>query len=169
MEKKIAIFTEEMYDEREFWYPYYRMQEAGFKVVVVGTGRQLTFLSKHGIPITPDITADSLKTDDYEALIIPGGFAPDKMRINQAMLQFVRDMMAEGKLVATICHGGWVLVSADVLKGRKVTACDQIKHDLQNAGAEFLSQEVVVDGNLISSRTPPDLPAFCKALVSYLA
>lgn len=166
--KKIAFFVEDNYDDREFWYPYYRMQEAGFNVVVIGTGRQLTFTGKSGIPVTPDITSETAKTSDFAALIIPGGFAPDKMRINKPMLEFVREMVTDGKVVASICHAGWVLVSANVLKGRKVTGCLMIKDDLMNAGGEFLDQEVVVDRNLISSRTPQDLPFFCKAILNSL-
>ncbi|WP_027717927.1 type 1 glutamine amidotransferase domain-containing protein [Desulfovirgula thermocuniculi] len=165
---KVAIFVEELYNEHEFWYPYYRMQEAGYEVVVVGTGRQEVFHSKLGMPVKPDVTADQVKTAELAAVIIPGGFAPDKMRINQDMLRIVREALAAGKVVAAICHAGWVLVSAGVLKGRKATACPMIKDDLLNAGAAYLDQEVVVDDNLITSRLPADLPAFCREILKKL-
>ncbi|MEW6424882.1 MAG: type 1 glutamine amidotransferase domain-containing protein [Bacillota bacterium] len=165
---KIALFVEEMYNEHEFWYPYYRMIEAGYEVVVVGTGRQEIFTSKLGMPARPDVTADKVKTEELAAVIIPGGFAPDKMRINQDMLRIVREALAGGKVVAAICHAGWVLVSAGILKGRKATGCIMIKDDLVNAGAEYLDQEVVVDGNLITSRLPGDLPAFCREILKKL-
>lgn len=165
---KVAIFVEELYNEHEFWYPYYRMQEAGYEAVVVGTGRQEVFYSKFGMPVKPDVTADRVQTDDLVAVIIPGGFAPDKMRINQDMLRIVREALATGKVVGAICHAGWVLVSAGVLKGRRATACPMIKDDLVNAGATYLDQEVVVDGNLITSRLPADLPAFCREILKKL-
>mgnify|MGYP000465853744 CR=1 FL=1 len=165
---KVAIFVEELYNEHEFWYPYYRMIEAGYEVVVVGTGRQEVFASKLGMPVKPDVTADKVRTEELAAVIIPGGFAPDKMRINPDMLRIVKEALAAGKVVAAICHAGWVLVSAGVLKGRKATGCIMIKDDLVNAGAEYLDQEVVVDGNLITSRLPADLPAFCREILKKL-
>lgn len=165
---KIALFVEEVYNEFEFWYPYYRMIEAGFNVVVVGTGSQKTYKGKFGIPAGADVTPDGVKTEEFDAVIIPGGYAPDKMRISQGMLRIVREMFSSGKVVASICHGGWVLVSAGVLKGKKATGCVMIKDDLTNAGAEYLDQEVVVDGNLISSRVPDDLPAFCREILKKL-
>ncbi len=165
---KIALFVEELYNELEFWYPYYRMIEAGFEVIVVGTGRQEIFASKIGMTAKPDITADKVKTGELTAVIIPGGFAPDKMRINTDMLRIVKEMHNGGKVVAAICHAGWVLVSAGILKGKKATGCIMIKDDLVNAGAEYLDQEVVVDGNLITSRVPDDLPAFCREVLRKL-
>jgi len=165
---KIALFVEDMYNDLEFWVPYYRMIEAGFNVIIVGTGRQASFNSKYGMPVKPDTDADKVNTGELVAVIIPGGFAPDRMRINSGMLRIVREMLDGGKVVASICHAGWVLVSAGVLKGKKATGCIMIKDDLVNAGAEYLDQEVVVDGNLITSRIPDDLPAFCREILNKL-
>lgn len=166
--RKIALFVEEMYNEFEFWYPYFRMKEAGFEVVVIGTGNAKTYKGKFGVPADVDVSADTINSNDFEAVIIPGGFAPDKMRINQPMLRIVRELYDSGKLVAAICHAGWVLVSAGLLKGKRATGCVMIKDDLINAGAEYLDQEVVVDGNLITSRIPDDLPAFCREILKKL-
>lgn len=166
--RKIALFVEELYNEFEFWYPYFRMKEAGFEVVVIGTGSAKTFKGKFGVPADADVSADTINSNDFEAVIIPGGFAPDKMRINQHMLRIVRELYDSGKLVAAICHAGWVLVSAGLLKGKRATGCVMIKDDLINAGAEYLDQEVVVDGNLITSRIPDDLPAFCREILKKL-
>lgn len=165
---KIALFVEEVYNEFEFWYPYYRMLEAGFEVVVVGSGSPATYKGKFGIPAGSDVAPESVNTGEFVAVIIPGGYAPDKMRISPGMLRIVREMFNSGKVVASICHGGWVLISAAVLKGKKATGCVMIKDDLVNAGAEYLDQEVVVDGNLISSRIPDDLPAFCREILKKL-
>lgn len=166
---KIALFVEDIYNDLEFWVPYYRFIEAGYEVVVVGTGRQPVFSSKFGVPVKADVAADQVNPAEFAAVIIPGGYAPDKMRINPGMLKIVRDMHESGKVVASICHAGWVLASAGILKGRKATACVMIKDDLVNAGAEYLDQEVVVDGNLVTSRVPDDLPAFCREILKQLA
>lgn len=165
--RKIAIFVEDNYNEIEFWYPYYRMIEAGFEVIVVGSGRTETFKSKLGT-LTKGIDPEMVNTADLDAVIIPGGYAPDKMRVSQQMLRIVREMFNDGKVVSAICHASWVLASAGVLKGKKVTACESIKDDLVNAGAEFLNQEVVVDGNLITSRVPDDVPAFLREILKKL-
>lgn len=166
--RKIALFVEEFYNEFEFWYPYYRMIEAGFEVVVVGPGTQKIFKGKFGIPASAGVSAEEIKTGEFDAVIIPGGYAPDKMRISLQMLRIVREMYDSGKVVAAICHAGWVLISAGVLKGKKATGCVMIKDDIINAGAEYLDQEVVVDGNLITSRVPDDLPAFCREILKKL-
>lgn len=165
--RKVAIFVEDNYNEIEFWYPYYRMIEAGFDVIVVGSGRTEIFKSKLGT-LTKGINPETVKTADFDAVIIPGGYAPDKMRVSQHMLRIVREMFNDGKVVAAICHASWVLSSAGILKGKKVTACESIKDDLVNAGAEFLNQEVVVDGNLITSRVPDDVPAFLREILKKL-
>jgi protease I len=163
--RKIALFVEEIYNDLEFWIPYYRMIEAGFDVFIVGTGSQKTYNGKYGIPANAAVNADAIKTEEFDAVIIPGGYAPDKMRINPDMLRIVREMYTNGKVVAAICHAGWVLISAGVVKGKKATGCIMIKDDLVNAGAAYLDQEVVVDGNLITSRIPDDLPAFCREIL----
>ena len=166
--KRIAIPTEEMYNEFELWYPYYRLKEAGAEVVVVGSGRTKTFLSKVGLPVTVDANADQVSADEFDGMVIPGGYAPDHMRRYPAMVKLVRDIYGQGKVVAAICHAGWMLTSADVVRGKTVTSFFAIKDDLIHAGAGWVDQEVVVDGNLITSRTPDDLPAFMRAVIAAL-
>jgi protease I len=165
--KRVAILIEDMYQEHEFWYPFYRMKEAGAKVTVVGTGAK-EYHSKVGLPAPGGAAAESVSAADFDAVIVPGGFAPDRMRRNAAMLKLVRDCFTQGKIVAAICHAGWVLVSAGILKGKNATCVSAIKDDVVNAGAKYLDQEVVRDGNLITSRTPDDLPAFCRAIIAAL-
>jgi protease I len=163
--KHIAILVEDLYNEFEFWYPYYRMKEAGAEVTVVGTGAK-EYHSKIGLPAPGGVSAESVKAEQFDAVIIPGGYAPDRMRRNAAMLKLVRDCFKQGKIVAAICHAGWMLVSAGILKGKKATCFMSVKDDLVNAGATYLDQEVVRDGNLITSRTPDDLPAFCREIIA---
>ena len=165
--KRIAILIEDMYNEFEFWYPFYRMKEAGAKVTVVGTGAK-EYHSKIGLPAPGGVAAESISASDFDALIVPGGYAPDRMRRNAAMLKLVRDSFTQGKIVAAICHAGWVLVSGGIVKGKKVTCVPSIKDDMINAGAIYLDQEVVKDGNLITSRSPDDLPAFCREIITAL-
>ena len=166
--KKVIILVEEMYNEFEFWYPYYRLKEAGADVAVVGSGSALEYKSKVGLPCKVDISADKVSTADFHGLIIPGGYAPDHMRRHPAMVDLVRDFSESGKVVAAICHAGWMLTSADIVKGRTVTSFFAIKDDLVHAGANWVDQEVVVDGKLITSRKPDDLPAFMKAVIAAL-
>lgn len=165
--KRIAILIENMYQEQEFWYPYFRMKEAGANVTVVGTGAK-EYHSKIGLLALADISVESVKSADFDAIIIPGGYAPDLMRQNAAMVKLVRDCFIQGKVVAAICHAGWMLVSAGILKGKKVTCTVAIKDDVVNAGANYLDQEVVKDGNIITSRHPMDLPAFCREIITTL-
>lgn len=165
--KRVAILIEDVYNDFEFWYPYYRMKEAGAKVTVVGTGAK-EYHSKAGLPAPGGTPAESVKAEDFDAVIVPGGYAPDRMRRNKPMMDLVRNSFAQGKIVAAICHAGWVLVTAQVLKGKKATCFSSIKDDVTNAGAIYLDQEVVRDGNLITSRTPDDLPAFCREIIAAL-
>jgi protease I len=165
--KSIAILIEDMYNEFEFWYPYYRMKEAGANVTVVGTGAK-EYHSKIGLPAPGGTSAGSVNAVDFDAVIVPGGFAPDRMRRSAELLKFVRDVFQQGKVVAAICHAGWVLVSAGVLKGKRATCFFAIKDDVVNAGANYVDQEVVRDGNLITSRMPDDLPAFCREIIAAL-
>ena len=165
--KRIAILIEEMYNELEFWYPYYRMIEAGARVTVIGTGAK-EYLSKVGLAAPGGTSADAVKAADFDAVIVPGGYAPDRMRRNEAMIRLVRDCFEQGKIVAAICHAGWVLVSAQILKGKTATCFSSIKDDVINAGAHYKDQEVVRDGNLITSRKPDDLPAFCREIIAAL-
>lgn len=167
--KTVAILTEDMYNELEFWYPFYRLKEAGAKVLVVGSGRTQNFTSKIGLPVTADVDAQGVSTADLDGVIIPGGYAPDHMRRYPAMVDLVNQLYAEGKVVAAICHAGWMLASADIIRNKTVTSFFAIKDDLIHAGANWVDQEVVVDGNLITSRIPDDLPAFMRAVIAALS
>jgi deglycase len=167
--KRIAILAENMYQEMELWVPYYRFKEEGAEVKVVGAGGAKSYTSKHGYPVNVDVQADQVKAVEFDAVIVPGGYAPDMMRRHDAMVGLVRDAAQQGKVVAAICHAGWMLVSAGILKGRKATSFFSIKDDLKAAGADWQDAEVVVDGNLITSRTPNDLPAFCRTIVASLS
>ena len=167
--KRIAILAENLYQEMELWVPYYRFKEEGAEVKVVGAGGAASYASKHGYPVNVDAQADQVKAVEFDAVVVPGGYAPDMMRRHDAMVALVREAVQQGKVVAAICHAGWMLVSAGVLKGRKATSFFSIKDDLRAAGADWQDAEVVVDGNLITSRKPDDLPAFCRAIVTALA
>ncbi|HET9490990.1 MAG TPA: type 1 glutamine amidotransferase domain-containing protein [Methylomirabilota bacterium] len=167
--KRIAILAENMYQEMELWVPYYRLKEEGAEVKVVGAGGAKTYASKHGYPVTVDVQADQVKAVEFDAVVVPGGYAPDLMRRHAAMVALVREAAQQGKVVAAICHAGWMLVSAGLLEGRKATSFFSIKDDLIAAGANWVDEEVVVDGTLITSRKPDDLPAFCRAIVQALA
>lgn len=168
--KRVAMYVDTIYQEMELWVPLYRLQEAGAEVVIVGAKANQTYTSKLGYPATSQISYDDLKPADWHGVIVPGGYAPDHMRRYPKANQFVADMNAQGKLVAAICHGPWVLCSANgMLKGRKVTSFFAIKDDVVNAGGLWEDAEVVVDKNLVTSRKPDDLPAFCRACVEVLS
>ncbi|MEI7904215.1 MAG: type 1 glutamine amidotransferase domain-containing protein [Candidatus Firestonebacteria bacterium] len=166
--KKIVILVAEQFQDMEVMYPYYRFKEAGAEVLVCGTGSADSYTGKFGYPIKADRTAEKLKIKDLDAVIIPGGWAPDFIRRYEAPVKLVRDMFLSGKVVAAICHAGSVLVSAGILKGKTATAFNAVKDDMICAGATFVDKEVVIDGNLITSRKPDDLPAFCKAIIAAL-
>jgi protease I len=163
--KRAAVLVEQQYQEMEVWYPIYRLREAGCQVTVVGPEAGQTYPSKLGYPVKSDRAARDVSAHDFDLLVIPGGFAPDYLRRSEAVLRLVGDMAEQGKVVAAICHGPWVLCSTQALKGRKVTGFFSIKDDLSNAGAQFVDAEVVRDGNLITSRKPDDLPAFLQAVL----
>jgi protease I len=167
--KKIVILAENNYQDLELWYPLLRMREEGAEVKVVGTGTSKTYTSKYGYPVNVDHSADEISADDIDAVIIPGGYAPDLLRRYSPVLKLVRDADYQGKVVAAICHAGWVLISAGILRGRRATSFFAIKDDMINAGALWEDAEVVVDGNLITSRKPDDLPAFCRAIIEKLS
>ena len=166
--KKILILVEHDFQDMEAMYPYYRLKEAGFEVKVAGTGEKI-YKGKHGYPIETDGKIDDFKADDFDCIVIPGGWAPDYMRRNKAMVAFVKEMDEKGKVVAAICHAASLLVSADILKNKRMTCFMAVKDDAVNAGANFVDQEVVVDKNLITSRKPDDLPAFCKEIIKALS
>jgi protease I len=167
--KRVAILIDTLYQEMEVWYPYFRLQEAHVEVSYIAAEAGKTYTSKLGYPAKSSLSYDQAKTRDYDGVVIPGGYAPDHIRRHPKAIQFVRDMNAAGKLVASICHGPWVLCSADILKGRHATSFFAIKDDVVNAGAIFEDSEVVVDSNLVTSRKPEDLPAFCRASIKVLA
>ena len=166
--KRVAILAENLYQEMELWVPYYRLREEGADVKVVGAGGARSYTSKHGYPVNVDVQAEQVKAVEFDAVIVPGGYAPDLMRRHPAMVALVREAVQQGQVVAALCPAGWMLCSAGVLKGRRATSFHSIKDDMVNAGAEWQDAEVVVDGNLITSRKPDDLPAFCRAIVAAL-
>jgi protease I len=159
------ILVEEMFNEYELIYPYYRLLEAGAEVVRVGPKAKLVYKGKSGLATKSDAGMEQVNAEDFDGLIIPGGYAPDHMRRHQAMIGLVRDMFEQNKVVAAICHAGWLLASAGVARGRRLTSFSAIKDDLINAGADWVDEEVVVDDVLITSRTPDDLPAFMRAVI----
>ncbi len=165
--KHIAILLEQLYEDPEFWYPYYRFLEAGAKVTVVAPEAK-EYKSKHGYPARADLAAADAKAADYDAVIIPGGYSPDHMRRSKELVDFLKQSFEQDRVIAAICHGPWMLASIGAAKGRKLTAFHSIKDDLLNAGAQFVDEEVVRDGKVITSRTPQDLPAFCKEVIAAL-
>jgi len=167
--KRVAVLVEQQYQEMEVWYPIYRLREAGCTVTVIGPEAGTTYASKLGYPAKSDKAARDVSANDFDGIVIPGGFAPDYIRRSEAMLKLVKEINAQGKVVASICHGPWVLCSTPALKGKKATCFFAIKDDVINAGANYVDAECVVDGNLITSRKPDDLPAFMKAVMKGLS
>jgi protease I len=163
--KRAAVLVEQMYQEMEVWYPVYRLREAGCKVTLVGPEAGATYPSKLGYPVKSDKAARDVSAADFDLLVIPGGYSPDYMRRCEPMIRLVSTMAEQGKPVAAICHGPWLLCSTQALKGRKATCFFAIKDDLINAGATYIDAEVIRDGNLITSRKPDDLPAFMQAII----
>ena len=158
----------EHFHDMEAVYPYYRLIEEGAEVHFVGGGEE-SYTGKYGYPVDVDRNVQDVGAGDYDAVVIPGGWAPDMMRRVPAMIEFVAEMNRSGKLIAGICHAGWVLASAGAVEGRTVTSFFAIRDDLANAGARWVDEEVVVDGNLVTSRKPDDLPAFCRAIIAQLS
>ena len=168
-EKRVVVLVEDQYEDMEAWYPILRLREEGATVVVVGPERDHIYLSKHGYPLKSDFAAGEVDIRNFDALVIPGGYAPDLMRRHPEMVQLVARAYDMDKIVAAICHAGWMLTSAEILDGKKVTGFFSIKDDLVHAGAKFVDREVVIDGNLITSRNPNDLPAFMRAIIERLS
>ncbi|MFP4330324.1 MAG: type 1 glutamine amidotransferase domain-containing protein [Alkalispirochaetaceae bacterium] len=155
-------------EDLEFWYPTLRLREAGATVVVAGEAAGRQYIGKYGVPAEAQVGFDDLDPGEYDGILVPGGWAPDKLRRFPSVLELVRKMNDEGKIIGEICHAGWVLISAGILEGRKVTSTPGIKDDMVNAGAVWLDEPVVVDRNIVSSRRPPDLPEYAKALLKAL-
>jgi len=166
--KKVAIMVDDMYQVLEVWYPRYRFREAGLEVNFVAAEAKKEYHSKEGYPCMAEFAAGRVNAADYDCMLVPGGFAPDFMRRNSEVIKFANDMVNAGKVIAAICHGGWLLCSTKIFKGKKATCFMAIKDDIINAGAEYVDGECVVDGNLITSRKPDDLPAFCTAVLKAL-
>ena len=167
--KRILMFVDDIYEDLELWYPKLRLLEAGAAVVVSGPQAQRTYSGKNGYPCVSDATIAEMKAADFDGLVVPGGFMPDKLRRDGVVLQLVRDFAASGKLVAAICHGGWIPISAGVYQGVRVTGSPGIKDDLVNAGAIWDDAAVVVDRHFVSSRKPDDLPDFCRGILQVFA
>ena len=166
--RKIAVLAEDLYEDLELWYPVLRLREEGAQVIVAGTGSK-TYTGKNGYPVTVDTDVDKLSPADLDAVVIPGGYAPDRLRCYRPVLDLVREVFEQGRVVAAICHAAWVPISAGIIKGRRATCFFAIKDDLINAGAHYEDAEVVRDGNLITSRQPSDLGAFCREIIVAVA
>jgi protease I len=167
--KRIAILVEEDFEDSELMEPLRAMKDAGASVLIVGSGSKKSYRGKRdSAEVIADTTADKVEASQFDAIIVPGGYAPDKMRLHQPMIDLVRTAHAEGKIVAAVCHGPQLLISADIVKGRRITSWPSVAVDLKNAGAIWVDEQVVRDGNIITSRKPADLPKFTKAIIEAL-
>ena len=167
--QRILMFVGDIYEDLELWYPRLRLLEAGAEVVVAGAVAGQTYAGKNGYQCVADAAIAPQRAADFQGLVVPGGFMPDKLRRDHQVLQLVRDFAATGKLVAAICHGGWIPISAGVYRGVRVTGSPGIKDDLINAGAHWEDAPVVVDRHFVSSRKPDDLPDFCRGILQVIA
>lgn len=164
--KRILAFVDDIYEDLELWYPKLRLEEEGWRVTVAAPQAGCHYKGKHGYPCRSDAAISGVQSAEFDALLVPGGFMPDKLRRDPLVLQLVREFDDAGKPIAFICHAGWILISAKILRGRRATSTVGIRDDMQNAGAIWSDEPLVVDGNLVSSRTPADLPVFAKAFVA---
>jgi protease I len=167
--RRVLILTGDIYEDLELWYPKLRLQEAGATVVVAGPEAGVRYMGKNGYPCVADVAISEMCEADFDALVVPGGFMPDKLRRDKKVLELVRQFDAAGKPIAAICHGGWIPISAGVYRGVTVTGSPGICDDLVNAGANYLDRAVVVDRNHVTSRKPDDLPDFCRALIELMS
>jgi protease I len=167
-DQRVLVLAADMFEDMELMYPIYRLQEEGVEVTVAGLDRSPVMGKKGHGPVDVDATVDEVEEKDFDALVIPGGFAPDKLRRSEKVLKLVREFDTSGKPVAFICHAGWVPISAGILKGRRATSVGAIRDDMVNAGTDWVDEETVVDGNLISARTPADLGPWMRALIAAL-
>ena len=165
---RIAILVEKIYEDLELQYPRLRLKEAGHAVEIIGPKAGETYVGKHGYPQKSEKAASDVKASDYQLIVIPGGTSPDHMRRDGGMVRLVREAAAKGVPMAAICHGPWMMCSTDVLRGRRCTSYMSIAHDVINAGGKWVDEEVVVDGPIITSRTPDDLPSFSKAILQFV-
>jgi len=162
---RVLMFVDNIFEDMELLYPYYRLIEEGAEVVVAGPDAGKTYTGKNGYPFKSTAAIKNQKADDFDLLVVAGGFAPDKLRRDPKVLELTREIHEAGKIVAHICHGGWISISAGIMKGFTCTSTPGIKDDLVNAGATWVDKEVVVDRNQVSSRKPDDLPAFCRSII----
>ncbi|TYS62560.1 type 1 glutamine amidotransferase [Sutcliffiella horikoshii] len=167
--KKIIQLVSDDFEDLELWYPVLRLREEGAEVVIAGEKAGTTYIGKYGVPIESDISFHDANPTDYDAILVPGGWSPDKLRRYEDILTFIRTMDEQKKPIGQICHAGWVLISAKILEGKKVTSTPGIKDDMINAGAEWVDEAVIVDDNIISSRRPPDLPDYMREFIQVLA
>ncbi|BCU80779.1 protease [Polycladomyces abyssicola] len=167
--KKVIALVENEFEDLELWYPVLRVQEEGAEVVLVGPEAKAEYKGKYGVPVRTDAAFDDIDPNDFDGILVPGGWAPDKLRRYESVLNMVRVMDAAQKPIGHICHAGWVLISAGILRGKRVTSTPGIRDDMVNAGATWVDEPVVVDGHIISSRRPPDLPPYAKAFCDALA
>jgi len=165
---KVLLFVENGFEDRELIYPYYRFQEAGYKVDVVGPKARDTYNGEYGLTFKSDFSPQGVTIDDYAAIVIPGGRAPDRMRTNKGLVNLIKKAFQRGKVIAAICHGPQLLIEAGVIKEKKATCYVSVSTDLKNAGGVYLNKSVVVDGNLVTSRFPADLPDFCRETLRLL-
>jgi protease I len=166
--RKALVLIDNGFQEAELLVPYFRLQEAGFKVDLVGSKAKETYVGDNGYRLVADLAAENVKIGEYDAVIVPGGRAPDRMRTKKPLVNLVKSAFEKGKVIAAICHGPQMLIEADVVRGRKVTSYVAVATDLRNAGADWEDRSVVVDGNLVTSRVPPDLPDFCREILKLL-
>lgn len=166
---KVLMFIDDGFQDMEAMYPYYRLQEAGYTVDVVGMQKGRTYAGKYGYPLVSTVAPGEVRVADYAAVVIPGGQAPDHMRVHPELVGLLRDAAAQNLVIAAICHGPQMLIEADMVRGRRMTAYKAVRTDLVNAGAVFQDAPAVVDGRFVTSRTPDDLPAFCRELLALLS
>ncbi|OPA78541.1 protease [Paenibacillus selenitireducens] len=167
--KKVIALVDEEFEDLELWYPIYRVREEGAIVHLVGPEKGKKYIGKYGVPAIAELAFSEVNSADYDGILVPGGWAPDKLRRYDKVLQLVKEMDAAGKPIGQICHAGWVLISAKILNGRTVTSTPGIRDDMENAGATWIDEDVVIDGNIVSARRPPDLPPYGKAFCDALA
>ena len=167
-QQKIVLFVADEYEDLELQYPKYRLRESGKQVVIAGEKKGVVYKGKHGYPCKADAVFEEIRVEEFDALVIPGGYAPDKLRKLSEVIEITQKFDQQKKLIAFICHAGWIPISAKVLKGIQCTSYIAIKDDIVNAGGKWVDEAVVVDQHFISSRFPDDLPAFCSAILRYL-